>query len=163
MASSDISTDVRFDDEILGNLKSFDDVLTLFRDSGLVIESSADYGAGFTELPDRDKGRLVGVPFVIVEYRFGTSDEHFDADGNGRPYVVCLVMTRHQEKYRFTDGGTGIFSQLVRIRDGRVSDGMNPANVYRGIMVPNGLTRSDYKYINDKGETSSATTFYLSE
>ena len=129
-------------DDVLSEVKSFDDVLALFNLSGIVAESMKDDGAGFDMV---EKSTLVG--------------------DSGDKFVYVQAMTKHGEKVSFTDGSTGIKDQLQNVTSQRMTRGH--AFPTAGLLVMGGLVRSDYtvKIPNKNGELvpTPATTFYLSE
>lgn len=145
-------------DDVLSEVKSFDDVLALFNLSGIVAESMKDYGAGFDMV---EKSTLVGVDFMAVQWRFIDGD----FGDSGDKFVYVQAMTKHGEKVSFTDGSTGIKDQLQNVTSQRMTRGH--AFPTAGLLVMGGLVRSDYtvKIPNKNGELvpTPATTFYLSE
>lgn len=161
--TQEVSTRVRYNVETLANLKSFDDVLALFKDSGTIVQPIADFGDGFKRLEAKDKDVLVKVPFAIIEFSILPGD-YADEHGNRGSYALVHVMTKHGEKFAFTDGSaTGIGGQLVRAAGIRIRNGADPTNAYRGIMVPGGLRRSDFEYADANGVMQPGTAYYLSE
>lgn len=152
MTADDISTDVRFTDEMLGALQNFDDVLALFKSQGVEVQSAEDFGTGFRVV---EKQTLVGVPFVILEFTHRL--------GDFGDYVSVLAVTRNGSKVVFNDGSTGVCSQLALIADQRGKAG-HP-HPTKGLLVERGLSRSDYTAMipNRDGELveTPATTFYL--
>lgn len=154
-----VPSSVILSDTALGAIDSFDAALMLLQDAGVVVESAADYGSGFSVV---EKESLVGVPFVIVEWRF--NDGKFS-----EPFVSAECVTKHGDKVVINDGSTGICRQLREIAEQRENAG-NP-NARMGLVVPNGLTRTDYWFNEDTKETSSkpqtgkgwgpARTYYL--
>lgn len=105
-----------------------------------------DFGTGFTVLSD--KNRLVGEPFVIVDWRFslGTYGE-----------MVTLLVVAKSGKWIVNDGSTGIREQMS------VVDKKMPEGAKTFVQVPKGLTRSDYTYLDQStGKETPAQTFYLS-
>lgn len=157
MGSTDISTldnvTSVLDETNLRDITSFEDALKAFESSGVAYEVMSDYGTGFDVLPNEAKNRLVGVPIVILEWRF-TSGDHGE-------FVSAAIVTKHGEKLILNDGSTGIMKQLQKITRARVAAGH--AAPQNALAVPGGLTRSDYPYTDDKGEVKTATTYYLSE
>ena len=143
-----------FRDADLASVTDFDSVLALFKDMGITPESMSDYGTGFEVV--KDKSTLVGVPFMILEWRFNKSDHADD-----KPFVSAAAVTRDGRKIVINDGGSGICDQLIMVTGLRkMSDHPQPQ---AGLMVQQGLTRSDYEYTDEKGKTAKATTYYLSE
>lgn len=111
---------------------------------GAVLESSALFGDGAEFIKDKDK--LIGIPFMILEWHFVIDKE------TNREYVNVLVMNQVGEKARFNDGSTGVRDQLKKVHEeyGII-----------GIFCKFGLRKSSYmKEVNGKPE--KATTYYLS-
>lgn len=159
MTSTAVSIAKRFDDETLGEIKSFEDALALFQREGIAVESAADYGHGFSLL--KDKSPLVGVPSIIVEWHFNEGD-FSDDDGNKGEYVAAYIITKHGDKYVVVDGGTGICRQLTNITQRRIAANHPAPN--QALVLKTGLVKSDYVHVNkDTGKETPASTFYLSE
>lgn len=111
---------------------------------GAVLSSSKLFGDGSDFI--RDKDMLVGVPLMILDWRFITDEE------TGREYVNVLVMNQQGNKARFNDGSTGVYEQLKSVTEdyGVI-----------GITCKFGLRKSEYTTeINGKKE--KAVTYYLS-
>ena len=138
-----------FNDDALANITDFTSAMQALEDSGRVVETVTDYGNGFSVV--ENKARLVGVPFVILEWRFNESSM------SDLPFVSATIVTQDNAKLILNDGGTGIRDQLLRISDRRGGDNNT------GLLVPKGLTESNYTFIDDSGKERSATTYYLSE
>lgn len=141
---------VDFDDLALSEISSFDDALALLAADGTVIEHASDViGNGFTIL--KDKSLLCGVELLFLGWSFNAGD-------NG-DFVSCYVVARMPgskvpSKFIVNDGSTGLYKDLFNYtkKTGRI----------KGLHVKNGLTRSDYTYVDkETGEQRPATTFYL--
>jgi hypothetical protein len=141
-----------FTDSILAKITSFDDAKGMLDSTGIVLESMSDYGTGFSIM---EKSKLVGVPFLILEWRFNNSDL------NEGGFVSVAAVTKHDDKVIFNDGSTGILAQLRMVTEQR-TERKHPTP-QAGLIVADGLTRSDYSYTDDKGKTIPASTYYLSE
>jgi hypothetical protein len=130
-------------DDMYRDIKSLQDALTLARETyGEPQDVSEVLGNGFNVLPTADKGRLVGVPFLIMEWRFYQGDQ-----GEA---VALMLVTEQGEKLIVNDGSTGIREQLKSLPR-------------KPVIVRRGLVCSDYDYTNPAtGEVSRATTYYLS-
>jgi len=145
----------RPDDEMLRSITSIDDAFAALAELGTDVVDIADViGSGFSLLDDKDKGRLVGVPMLLIAWAF--------SPGLYGQFVTTFVITATGEKYIVNDGSTGICKQLAEFTG--VSGRQN------GLRVMKGLRRSDY--LIDKatkepvgrdfaGETEPASTFYL--
>ena len=129
--------------------ESFDEAVALLREAGHAVE---EYES--SPWHPVEKARLVGVPFIIMGWRFNQGDKGvfvsltavtklpvLDQQGNPRTRVVI------------NDGGTGIRAQWeAEVYSGRAKPGK---------VVSAGLRVSNYEYTNDKGETESASTYYF--
>lgn len=128
------------------------DAMAWAQDRG-VLDAAQVLGDGYDPL--KNKSRLVNVPFLIVDWTFNHGDQG--------EYVSCKIITQANEKFRISDGGTGIYRQLWDLADSGVPVG-TPIAVYGGVV------QSDYKLrdqngkllLDEKGKEQSATTFYLS-
>lgn len=142
--SSDVSkTAPIYDDQTLGDIKSFSDALAVLETAGVAITDITDYGDGFAVVA---KDALVKVPFVILDYKF--------ADGDyGENFTIIRAVTKFDQKVIITDGGTGIRKQV---------EDLDRRGVVGGVLVPNGLTVSEYSYTDEKtGEVTPAKTYYF--
>jgi hypothetical protein len=110
---------------------------------GVVFNASDILGDGSEFITD--KNRLVGVSFLVCDWRFIIDEK------TQREYVNVMVMNERGDKARFNDGSTGIYAQLKSVTE--------QAGVV-GIACKGGLRRSDYTTeVNGKAE--AATTYYL--
>ena len=135
----------------LRGIACFSDAISLAESVyGTVALSSEVLGDGFT-LVEKDK--LVGVPFVLIDYTVHTSSTNFDENGEGLKFVTVRCVTQEDKRVAFNDGSTGVARQL---RD------LAAREIYGGIYVQNGLRASEYEVLDAKGRKSSATTYYLS-
>lgn len=135
------------------NLK-FGDFAKQLSDSGDLIDGS-EFGSGFTILDTKDKGRLVGVPMIILDYNFNEGD-------NGQ-FVSLMVVTNAEEKLIVNDGSSGIARQILDI-----NSQLGESETNKAIFVKHGLRRSDYEYEERDPKTGEktgakkpATTYYL--
>lgn len=141
------------DTDLMRSIGSFDDALRVLEQAGIgAIDYSTEFGDGFQLLKGKDeKATLVGVPFVILGIKFAEGD--YMKDGKPGEFAILHVVTKDGRKCILVDGSTGICEDAKDIvKTGRTA----------GVLVPRGLSRSDYDYIDDKGEKNPATTFYLS-
>lgn len=137
----------------LRDIKTLDEAFSFINDQLGGVEDFADYGTGFVVLDKRGKDRLVGTPFVILEWRFVDSKQ-FKGE-----FVSLLVITEGNEKFIVNDGSTGICKQLRAVTDDRIKAGRSNPQV--GLAVKAGLRRSDYETVDSDGEELSASTYYL--
>lgn len=153
MAKSDVVKAVpQWTDDELAAIDGWDSLATLAKSEGVVIGDTSDYGTGFTVLETKDKATLVGTEFAIVQVDFNDSEV-----GDSGEFVTLHIVTRDGRKLILNDGSTGIYAQVKSMVK------RMPAGTTRVLIkCPKGLTRSDYKYVNDKGEEKPATTYYLS-
>jgi hypothetical protein len=135
---------VKIDDETLRSIGDFDTAMRVATEAvGAPAVSAADeLGTGFELLGKDDKNRLVGVPFIAIQWAFQAGDYASE-------FVTMHVVTKDNARYIVNDGSTGIAQQLRDYTDrtGRTGN----------MLVPKGLVRSDYE--NEFGE---GTTYYLS-
>lgn len=129
-------------------ISSFEDAARYLADAGVDVVNAADFGDGFDILPTKEKTRLVGQPFIILEYSFHPSKEF------GGDFVAIRLVTKAGEKLILTDGSTGIREQLKTIA--------GESNTTQGLFIPRGLRASDYEYADPQtGEMRQARTYYL--
>lgn len=126
-------------------------------------EAGADnvfVGSPYTLL-NKDKDVLVNEPFIIRRFIFvakpNPSDPRIMND-----VAIVHVVSKSKGLFVMTDGSTGIRDQLIALEAQRTEANLVPnAN----ILVPNGLTRSDYdaKIDGDTGEVirPAGTTYFL--
>lgn len=149
----------KFSDEELSSVKSFEDALaTVASVSEGVLEQIGDYGNGFIVLKDKDA--LVGVPFIVMAWTFHPS-EFKDENNLPTEFVSAYVVTKNDEKWVLNDGSTGIRDQLAKVTSKRIESG-DEVNAFRGLACPQGLSKSEYTYVDDKGREIPAKTYYLS-
>ena len=135
----------------LREIACFNDAIALVENVyGGVRLSSEVLGDGFT-LVEKDK--LLGVPFVLIDYTVHTSKTNFDENGEGLKFVTARCVTEGDKRVAFNDGSTGVAQQLCDL---------SARGIHGGIYVQNGLRVSEYEAIDDKGRKSSASTYYLS-
>lgn len=142
-----------FDDAMLAEVTDLNSALAALEAGGIATESISDYGNGFVLLPNKDQ--LVGKPFLIIQWRFNDGDY-------AQKFVSAAVVTENGDKFILNDGGSGICAQLVRVTKTRLAKGQKQT-AQSALICRNGLTRSDYTYVNDKGEKTPAVTYYLAE
>lgn len=122
---------------------SFDQVLGTLTQSGEVVPGG-DFGTGFAVLGKEDKGRLVGVPFLLLDWHF--------SDGDYGQMVSLRLITKAGERYVVNDGSTGIRDQMLEIA----------AKTDKAIFFRKGLRVSNYEYTDPKTqEKKPASTYYL--
>lgn len=97
-------------------------------DTADVVDAAEALGNGFTIASEKDKAKLVNVPFVIVDWR---------VNENGRfgPFFTLFIITADNRKLILNDGGSGIGEQLAQLSDAGF-DGL--------IQCRHGLTVSEY-------------------
>lgn len=123
---------------------AYADVAKTLADAGEMV-SAAEFGTGFSLLDGKEKGRLVGVPFIILDWQIN--------EGDFGPFVSLRLITNGSEKLIVNDGSSGICKQMQEI----VESGNTKA-----IFVKKGLRKSDFEYTDPKtGEKKPATTYYL--
>lgn len=131
---------------------SFDDALALALDIYGELVTSDQLGDGFKLLDNKDL--LVGVPFIVLDTSIVESDK-FSRNGEAATFVTMRVVTDRGDKYVVVDGGTGICEQVKEWR--------TKFNKRGGLVCRRGLSKSEYDYTDDKGNTSLAATYYIDE
>lgn len=142
-----------FRDADLAAIGSFADAVKALEAFNVAVEKTSDYGTGFVIV--KDKNVLIGVDFLILDWRF-TDSSKYEGD-----FVSAACVTKDGRKLILNDGSTGIRDQLKLVTSERIKKGHDHPQA--GILVQNGLVRSDYDYTDEKGKTTKASTFYLSE
>lgn len=142
-----------FGDVDLANIDGMQGALDLFSATGVELEDWNDYGTGFVVT---DKAALVGVPLVLLEWRFN--------EGDFGGFVSAAAVTADGRKVVINDGSTGIREQLEMVTAQRRK--RNHPHPQAGLKVMAGLTVSEYETeaVNPKtGETvkTRAKTYYL--
>jgi hypothetical protein len=125
---------------------SFDDAVALAVAAyGEVETASEELGDGFAILDKDDKGQLVKVPCMFLDWNFSL--------GDFGEFVSAHVISKTGAKFIVNDGSTGIYQQLRDYTN-------EHAGRQGGLFAPRGLRRSDYTY-DDDGKQTPATTFYI--
>jgi hypothetical protein len=146
-----VMNDLPWSVEDLQKVDDFDAVLAMVEEAyGDVVDATAELGDGFRVLTREEKERMVGIPLVLMHWKFSESDyQRPDTDSY---FVIVRCAAKHRNapmgKYVITDGGTGLARQLLEYtqRTGRQG----------GLVLRKGLLRSDYDT-----ENGPATTMYL--
>lgn len=114
----------------------------------------------YTVLTNREKDALINRPFYIRAVRFTTDPK------TEQSYVIVYGVTEDDFMFIFTDGSTGVYSQLRTEVQARIDD--NHPTPYEGILVANGLRVSEYDLNAENkpakpGEkvTGRGATYYL--
>lgn len=145
----DVQT-VKYTDDALADIKSFDDAVALLAEQGIAVTDITDFGDGFTV---EDKRSLVNVPFIILDYKFADGEYATDAENVDGQFAILRVVTSDGRKRVVTDGGTGIRNQTRQLQR---------KGVQGGVMCARGLTVSEYDYVDEKtGDVTPAKTYYL--
>jgi len=93
-----------------------------------------------------DKGKLVGVPFIIVYW-----EKH--EEGNFGSFITMFIIDKDDKRYIVNDGSTGIRDQLERLSKESTTNGM--------IVCRNGFRVSEYEYEDKDGKKRPAKTYYI--
>jgi len=136
------------EDETLASIRTIEDAFDTLLGENVEVEDFDDYGPGFSVV---DKSVLVGVPMLLLEWRFVAGD--FDG------FVSVAAVTQDGRKVIFNDGSTGIRAQLEKVTQSRKAKGN--ATPQMGLKVMGGLRVSQYTYTDDKGKERPAETYYL--
>lgn len=150
-----------FTEDQLRDIVDFDAAVKAVESRGGTVANIADeLGDGFSKVEDKDL--LVGIPFMILDFRFNESEY-------GDQYVTVSCMTKANEKLIFNDGSSGVRDQLFNLKD----------RPNRTFLVPHGLRKSQYDICADclrphpttrdvcshctssNNERKSGSTFYI--
>lgn len=124
----------RIKDEALRSVESFDDAVRLAAEvHGVVTDYAEQYGTGFSVI---DKSAFVGKTIMLLDWRFSAGDYG--------SMVSVVAHAKDGTKGIINDGSTGVHDQL---RDITLADG-----IHGGLMVPFGLTVSDYPTCKECGK-----------
>jgi hypothetical protein len=134
--------------------ETFDELRALLHESGIEVDHAA--GVLADEWPVVEKKTLINKPFLLATW---VVSEPGKGDFENQ-YIVCRGITKDGKRFRFADGSTGVFRQLAKLTEERVVNGSATPNA--GLFVPGGLTVSQYDYKDEKGKTTKAETYYLS-
>lgn len=138
----------RVSDSDLREMRDFDSVLAALNDSDLPVLSSADHIGSGSELT-KDKGRLVGVPFIALRWHFSATDDY-----DSGHFVTVHVLTKHGERLVFNDGTKGgIRDQLMELSQN--------TDRFEYLVCEKGLRTSEYEYVDESGRKSRATSYYI--
>lgn len=159
-AGTDIVHGRNLTDADLTSITDYASAALLLDTLGIPAEDAADYGTGFSVI---DKSKLLGVPLLILQWRFNEGD--YDGD-----FVSVEAVTKHGDKVVFNDGSSGIRAQLQTVTVQRIAKG-HPAP-QAGLRVVGGLTKTDYFFNADTKESRNkvpagekgwapASTYYL--
>lgn len=135
--------------------ESWDEMVSLLNESGIEVDLAVDVLAD--EWPIVEKKALINKALMLATWSVSNPEESGDFEGQ---YIVVRGITKDGKRFRFADGSTGIFRQLVKLTRERVQNGSATPNA--GLYVPGGLTVSQYDYVDEKGKKSKAETYYLS-
>jgi hypothetical protein len=124
-----------FSDDKLRAMDNFEDVLAAFAAEGIQLLDASDWVGAGSDLIDKE--RLLGVPFLLIQWKFLQSQDY-----EGSSFVVCHILTRHNERLMFMDGSKG------GIRDDLIEASKN-TNQFHAMIVKNGLRKSDYGIAKD--------------
>lgn len=130
---------MEFSEDELAGIKSWEDALALTAQAmgGQVASAEDIVGDGFTRLDNKD--RLIGVPFIMVNWGF-------NAEGEYGEFAFVRAVTKDGGKFRFTDGSvkSGVAQQLMSITD--------RTGLMGGVQVKTGLRKSEYPRCDDCNE-----------
>jgi hypothetical protein len=113
---------------------SYEELLaTLTEENELVDVSMAGDGYVKPESNERAKHGLVGLAFIIVDWRFSPGM------GPRGEKVTLRIKTQHNDHLIINDGGTGIYEQMAAVRD---------AGYTGAIVCRNGLRSSTYSVVD---------------
>lgn len=139
----EFNSETRFDKDQRSAIETWDDALRLAMEEFGTILNIADtsLGDGFRVASEDDKRRLIGVPLLLLEWRW------VDGDFGDYVSVAAIAQGDNGTKWIINDGSTGIREQ---VREIETKYGVNG-----GVMVRNGLRVSDYNTDLETGEPLS--------
>lgn len=130
------------DRDELSELTSFDDAIKFLQGKGYEVGEAADLlGDGYSAIEKRD---LLNVPLLIVDAVVTDSKDFL-----GSQFAVVRALTATNKRVRFSDGSVGIKDQILQLEAKRRGGA-------RGVLVPGGLTASEYKFCPDCEHALSA-------
>jgi len=133
--------------------ETFDEAVALLNAQGVLIETAEQVNPD--AFPEVAKEKLVNVPIMLLTWNISDPDRlEFE-----NQYIVVRGITKAGKRFRFSDGSTGIFKQLKQITQKRIAQGNPTPNA--GLVIENGLVKSDYTFMGENGKPQAATTFYL--
>ena len=140
-----------FDDETLSGIKSFADAWDMAQSLGGT-QSISDFGTGFVVVESKDQ--LIGVPLMILEWRFNP--------GEFGMFASATAVTEDGRKVIINDGSTGIRAQLEMVTAQRKTAGVAEDRLQTFLACPKGVRASRYEFADaNDGKVKSATTYYL--
>jgi hypothetical protein len=147
--SAEIVSGSEWSVETLQKLDDFEAAVNLVNETyGSLVDAQVEIGDGFHILTREQKERLVGLPMILMQWKFADSDY----GDSGSFFVTVRCAVKHHDgsmgKYIFSDGGTGVAKQLYEFTHRTSRTG--------GIVLKKGLLRSDYT-----NEYGPGTTMYL--
>jgi hypothetical protein len=101
--------------------------------TGTLANPAALLGGNAKVVNDDEKAQLVGVPFIILSYRF-------NEEGVGGRFVTLDLITARNERIYLNDGSTGIRKQIEKLEE---------AGMEENIVIRRGLRVSTYRYDPD--------------
>ena len=134
------------------SITNVNDYLALIGGQENLVLAHEELGDGFGEI---DKADLVGKRLVFVDWSFHVSDKYTRNSEPTEWVRVRGITVEGNRKFWFSDGSEGICRQL--------RDLTNRTQKREALYCHDGLSRSDYTYTDANGDTSPATTFYVSE
>lgn len=119
----------------LSELTSFDEAISFLQSKGYEVGEAADLlGDGFAAIEKKD---LMNIPFIIVDAVVTDSKDYM-----GSQFAVVRAVTATNKRVRFSDGSVGIKDSILQLESKRKGGA-------RGVVVPQGLTASEYKFCPD--------------
>jgi hypothetical protein len=111
------------------------------------ITEAAGLGDGWEIVKTEDKAKLVGVPFLLIDWQINEEGR------NGR-FSTIRIITADDRHLIVNDGSmkSGIGAQVQALKN---------TGEIRAILCRKGLKRSDFEWTDENGAKKPATTFYL--
>lgn len=127
-AAIELAKKVR-DEDVLRDIETFEQAYALAAEAyGGVVDASELLGTGFDVLNSDEKKQLVNVPFIVLDSRIH--------DGEQGAFCSLVAVTEKGARYIINDGSTGIYAQVLRLREKTAKDG--------GWLIRHGLRDSEY-------------------
>lgn len=149
-----------FSNDELAAVETWDDIINLVADKVDVDFADKVLGDGFSVIPTEDKEELVGVPMLLIDWRFISGDMGDFVSIRAAARMENANSEHALRKIIINDGSTGIMRQL--------RDFTSKTGKAAGMVVKRGLRISDYEVdqIDPKtgqptGRKIPARTYYL--
>jgi hypothetical protein len=130
-----------------------------------IFDDETDGIRNYPVLSKKEQESLIGKPMVLVSWKFNTSEKYKNDDGTPGQFVSVLVQyvdnAGRLSLGIINDGSkkSGIHVQMQELTRNRVAN--NHVSPYAGRGVKNGLRKSEYPIVDEKGNESVGVSWYL--